>query len=137
MPWSLRIALIVFRARSWPRLRQAAANPRVAPGRILGRHADDERRDVRLGGRSTGAPRLRTVVLLGDESPIPAQDRVGCHDAGDGREVTTAEDVAFHGEAAPLIVGQAQSSRTVHRAKDTVLLEQVLNHCLLMAIDPA
>jgi hypothetical protein len=41
--------------------------------------------------------------------------------------VTTAEDVAFHGEAAPLIVGQARSPSTVHRAKDTVLLAQVLN----------
>ena len=55
----------------------------------------------------------------------------------DRREVTTAEDVAFHGETAPLIVGQAQSPRTIRRAKDTVLLEQVLNDCLLMAIDPA
>ena len=28
-----------------------------------------------------------------DESPVPPQDRVGCHDAGDGRQVMTAEDV--------------------------------------------
>ena len=105
-----------------------------APRRLLVRHADDERRDVRLGGRSTWASCLRTVVLLGDESPVPSQDRVGCHDAGDGREVTTAEGVAFHSEAAPQIVGQAQSPRTVHRAKDTVLLEQVLNDCLLMRL---
>ena len=116
---------------------QPAADARVAPGRILVRHAHDERGDVRLGGRATGAPRLRTVVLLGDESPVPTQDRVGCHDASDGREVTTAEDLAFHGETASLVVGEAQSSGTVHRAEDPVLLEQVVNDRLLVSIDPA
>ena len=84
-----------------------------------------------------GPPRFRTVVLLGDELPVPPQDRVGCHDAGDGREVTTAEDVTFHGETASLVVGQAQSSGTVHCAEDSVLLEQVVNDRLLVSIDPA
>ena len=116
---------------------QPAADARVAPGRILVRHADDERGDVRLGARATGASRLRTVVLLGDEPPVPPQDRVGCHDAGDGREATTAEDVAFHGEAASLVVGQAQPSGTVRGAEDPVLLEQVVNDRLLLSIDPA
>ena len=87
--------------------------------------------------RATGAPRLRTVVFLGDESPVPTQDGVGCHDAGDGREAATAEDLAFHGETASLVVGEAQSSGTVHRAEDTVLLEQVVNDRLLVSIDPA
>jgi len=47
---------------------QPAADAGVAPRRILLRHANDERGDVRLGGRATQPPRLRTVVLLGDES---------------------------------------------------------------------
>jgi hypothetical protein len=128
--------LIVFRATSWPRF-QPAADSGVAPGRILVRHADDERGDVRLGGRATWAPPLRTVVLPGDESAVPPQDGVGRHDAGDGREVTTAEDLAFHGEPASLVVSQAQSSGTVHRTEDSVLLEQVVNDRLLVSIDPA
>ena len=49
----------------------------------------------------------------------------------------TAEDVAFHGETASLVVGQGQSSGTVHRAEDAVLLEQVVNDRLLVSIDPA
>lgn len=116
---------------------QAATNTRVPPSRILVRHARDERRDVRLGGRATRAPRLRTVVFRGDESPVPAQDRVGCHDAGDGCEVTTAEEMTFHGETASLVVGQRQASGTVQRAKDAVFLEQVVDNCLLVSIDPA
>jgi phage head maturation protease len=51
--------------------------------------------------------------------------------------VPTAEDVAFHGETASLVVGQAQSSGTVHRAEDAVLLEQIDNDRLLVSIDPA
>jgi len=60
----------------------------------------------------------------------------GCHDAGDGHEVTTAKDVPFHGETASLVVGQAQSSRAVPRAEDAVLLEQVVEDCLLVSSDP-
>ena len=37
---------------------QPAADACVAPGRVLGRHADHERGDVRLGARATGASRL-------------------------------------------------------------------------------
>jgi hypothetical protein len=116
---------------------QPTADASIAPGWILVRHAHDERRDLRLRGRSTRAPHLRTVVLLGDQCPVPPQDRVGRHDAGDGCKMTTAEDAAVHGETTSLVVGQAQSPRPVHRAENAVLLEQVLNDRLLMAIDPA
>jgi hypothetical protein len=51
--------------------------------------------------------------------------------------VTTAEDVAFHGETASLVVGQAQSSGTVHCAENAILLDQVVNDRLLVSIDPA
>src|SRR6516164_11453203 len=34
---------------------QPAADPRVAPGWVLGRHAHDERRDIWLGARATKA----------------------------------------------------------------------------------
>ena len=93
-----------------------------------------------MSGLVVGRPGRRVFepsYFCGDESPVPTQDGVRCHDAGDSREVTTAEDVAFHGETASLVVGQAQSSRTVHRAEDTVLLEQVVNDRLLVSIDPA
>jgi hypothetical protein len=76
---------------------QPAADAGVAPGRVLGRHADHERGDVRLGARATGAPRPRVVVLPGDEPPVPPEDGVGCHDSGDVCEAVPAEDLAFHG----------------------------------------
>ena len=86
---------------------QPATDAGVAPGRILVRHADDERGDVRLGGRATRPLRLRAVVLLGDERPVPTEDGVRGHDAGDSCELTTAEDLALHRKTASLVVGKA------------------------------
>ena len=116
---------------------QPAADACVAPGRVLGRHTDHERGDVRLGARATGASHLRAVVLLGDEPPIPMEDGVGGHDSGDVCEAAPAEDLAFHGQAAPLVIGEAKPSGTVRGAEDTVLLEQVVNDRLLIPVDPA
>jgi hypothetical protein len=76
---------------------QPAADAGVAPGRVLGRHADHECGDVRFGARATGVSRLRAVVLRGDEAPIPTEDGVGCLDAGDVCEAAPADDLAFHG----------------------------------------
>ena len=71
--------------------------------------------------------RRRAVVRRGDEPPIPTEDGVGGHDAGDGREAAPAEDLAFQGSAAPLVIGEAKPSGTVRGAEDPVLLEQVVN----------
>src|SRR6516165_1691733 len=89
---------------------QPATDPRVPPGRVLGRHAHDERGDLRFGARATGASRLRAVVFLRHEPAIPPQDGVRGDDAGDGRQTAAANHVAFHGEAATLVVGEAHSS---------------------------
>ena len=115
---------------------QSATDPRVPPRRIFGRHAHDERGDVRLRARTTRALRLRTVVLLGDEPAIPPQDRVRSHDSGNRRESAPAKHFAFHGETAALVVGEAPSAGWLRRPKNSVLLEQVLDDRLLLAIDP-
>ena len=84
-----------------------------------------------------GPSLLRAVVLVGDQEPVPAQDRIRCHDAGDVRETLPSEGLPFHGESAPLVVGEANASRAVCRAEDPVLLQQVLDDVLLLSIDPA
>ena len=126
MPWSLRIALIVLRATSWP---TPFSPPRIRvypPGWVLGRHAHDERRDLWLGARATKPSRLRAVVLLGDKAAIPPQDGVRRDDAGDGCKTAPAEDFAFHRQAAALVVGETQTSGSVRRAEHPILLEQIV-----------
>ena len=59
-----------------------------------------------------------------------------CDDAGDVRQATPAENLALHGQAASLVVGEPQSSRSLRRAEDTVLLEQVVDDRLLLSVDP-
>src|SRR6516162_3743477 len=128
MPWSLRIALIVLRATSGPTC-FSPPRIRVYPQvRVLGRHAHDECGDVRLSARATGAAALRAVIFLGHEPAIPPQDGVGCDDAGDGRQGAPAEDFALDGQAAPLVVGEAQASGWLRRPEAPVLLEQIVNN---------
>ena len=87
-----------------------------------------------------GRPGRRTFepsYFLRNERPIPPQDRVRCDDAGDACQPTPAEDLAFHGEAAALVVGEGEPSASVRCAQNPVLLEQVVNDRLLPPVDPA
>src|SRR4030095_6661310 len=88
---------------------QPAADACVAPRRIFDRHANHDRGDIRGRGRATGSPFLRTVVLRGDQLPIPPPDGVGCHDTSDGRELPTAEGPALYGQPTSLVVREAQT----------------------------
>lgn len=80
---------------------------------------------------------MGTVVFLSDDAPVPAQDRIGCHDTGHVHQATSAENAAFHGQAPALVVGEAQPSGSEGGAEDPVLLEQVVNHRLLPSVHPA
>lgn len=55
----------------------------------------------------------------------------------DVRVPAPAKDLAFHGEAASLVVVEGNPSGTVGCAEDAVLLKQVVNHILLLPVDPA
>ena len=116
---------------------QPAADSRVAPSGVLVRHADHERGDVRLGAGATGASLLRAGVFLGDEAAVPAEDRVRGDDARDGPEATPTEGLSLHRQAAPLIVSEPEPAATALRAQHAVLLEQVVDDRLLLAVDPA
>jgi hypothetical protein len=47
------------------------------------------------------------------------------------------EHLSLHSEAAPLVVGEPEPAATALRAEDAVLLEQVVDDRLLLAVDPA
>src|SRR5262245_34173736 len=89
------------------------ADARVAPGLVLLCQPNHQRREVRLGARATGTSRVRAIVFLRHKRSIPSQDRVWRHDADDVRKTTAAKSLAFHGEAAALVVGKANSSASV------------------------
>ena len=93
---------------------------------------------------SAGLPPARTaasIAALGSRTGAVIRrqllGRVRGDDAGDRRQATPAEDFPFHGEAAALVVGEAQAPGSLRRPKDAILLEQVIDHRLLLAIDRA
>src|SRR5262245_2518463 len=75
---------------------QRAADSRVAPRRVLVRHADHEGGDIRLGAGATGDSLLRAGVFPGDEPAVPTEDRVRGDDARDAPEATPTERLSLH-----------------------------------------
>src|SRR5262245_13220448 len=104
---------------------QPAADSRVAPCRVLARHVDHERGDVRRGAGATGGSRLRAGVLLGDEAAVPTEDRVRGDDACDVPGAPATEGLSRHSQAAPLVVGETEPASTALRAEHAVLFELV------------
>ena len=52
---------------------------------------------------------MRGIPLLGDELAMPTKDCVRRKQRADFKESLAAEDLAFHGQASSLVVGQENS----------------------------
>ena len=91
-------------------------DPRVAPLRILARHPHHEVSDLseRRGAASTSS--RAAVVLLGDQPPVPAKNRVRSDDAGHLHQRAPAKLLAAHRESTALVVCEPKRSRTLHKA---------------------
>jgi len=75
--------------------------------------------------------------LLGNELPVPTENRVGSDERSNFGEGTSSNGFASHGQSASLIVGQAESPATELLLEDSVLLAEVLDDRVLLAADPA
>ena len=105
-PWSCKIRLTVFRAMLWPRLASAPRIRRVAPRRILTRHPCDEFGHRPGCHRSSPTPASTAIVLLGDQTPVPAENRVRRDDAYHLTQDPPAECLAAH----PRVAGAGRRS---------------------------
>ena len=109
----------------------------VAPGWAFGCPPDDQPRDVLARAGATRTAPLHPIVLLGDELSVPAKDRVGRDDAGDLPKGLSADGLALHHEASALVVGEAKAASSELLTEDAVLLHQVVDDAVLVAVDPA
>jgi hypothetical protein len=75
--------------------------------------------------------------VCGHEFSMPAQDCFGSHDGGKLVEHLTAEDLAFDGKPAALVVVEEYSFPSKLLPEYLILSEEVLGGVLLPAIDPA
>ena len=92
-------------------VRERPADPCVPPLGILDRHPDHERGHVTSRHRPASTAAGAAVVCLGDQSPVPAENRVRRDDAGDLHQDAPSEFLAAHGESTALGIGQAKRPR--------------------------
>ena len=100
-------------------------------------HAQDKVADPAVDSQASGTTVGAAIVLLGDELPVPAQDRVGGDDAGDLAKGPSAQGLALGGKATPLRLGEAKTPSSELLSEDTVFLLEVGDHVLVSPIDPA
>ena len=76
-------------------------------------------------------------VCLGDQSPVPAENRVRRDDAGDLHQDAPSEFLAAHGESTALGIGQAKRPRAQVLPEDPILLPEIRDQIVLVAVHPA
>jgi hypothetical protein len=68
---------------------------------------------------------------------MPPENRIRSHDRGQLLEHLPPEDLAFDGQAPPLVVVEQDSVLSERLSEDPILRQEVLDGVLLSAIDPA
>ena len=137
IPCSARILLMVLRPSSCPRF-LSAPRRRVYPH--VGFSCATRTMsltDVLRRRRSAWAPVLAAIVLGCDEVAVPAQKRSGC---GNGRNLgqrLAAQSLGLDREPAPVVVREPETLAPKPGSERTVLLLLVVDHILLLAVDPA
>jgi hypothetical protein len=127
IPSFRKIVAIVDRATRCPRFFRAPLNPRVAPRRILPRHAHPELADLpEHAGAPDGA--LGGGPFSRDQLTLPSQNRIRCHQRRHLRQDRSPQRVAPTRQTPALRVGQPQSASSDLRFENAVLLSQILNH---------
>ena len=104
---------------------------------MLDRHPDHERGHVTARHRPASTAAGAAVVCLGDQSPVPAENRVRRDDAGDLHPDAPAEVLAAHGESTALGIGQAKRPRVQVLPEDPMLLPEIRDQIVLVAVHPA
>ena len=117
----------MFRPISWPRLANAPRMRGRAPPGILDGHPHDQFANRLRRQRTTATATGAAVVLLRDESSIPAQDRVGGDDTSHSAQDPSPELLPADGEPTPLSVGQAERTAAQLFAKDSILLTEIVD----------
>ena len=117
-------------------VRERAAEARVAPPRILDRHPHHELSDLSSRRRPASTSAGAAVVLLGDQAPGPAKNRVRCGDACDLTQDPASQFLASHGESTALGIGQSKRSTAQLLPEDPILLPEIVDQILLVAVHP-
>ena len=119
-----------------PELFQFALNAAVAPAVILTSHADNQGADGLPQARPAHPPG-HVSPLPGDQTAVPAHQRIGGDERGDRIERPSPEARGLRCQSTTLIVSQLELPATTLLFEDPVLLDQVGDHVLLVPVHPA
>jgi hypothetical protein len=75
--------------------------------------------------------------LLGDEGPVPRQQRVRRHDRGELAQQPSPQRPSLGGEPTSLVVGEAQAPGSNLFTQDAVLFLKIVNEVALLLVEPA
>src|SRR2546427_7029837 len=121
-----------------PQMRQSALNAAITPAWILFGHAHDELLDLLCHwGPPQMCAALAPIKLLGDQSLVPAQERVRRSEQGDLLEALAAKRVGERGKATAFRVRQAQPAATELGFEHTIFLNEIGDDLLLVPLQPA
>ena len=137
IPWSARSPLDSVASEFMSEVLECTPQARISPRRVLPRHAHNELTDVLRRRKSAWAPVLAAIVLGCDEVAVPAHKHSGC---GNGRNLgqrLAAQSLGLDREPAPVVVREPETLAPKPGSEHTVLLLQVVDHILLLAVDPA
>ena len=119
-----------------PEVVESSSDSRVAPTRIISGHHQNQILDVDRGLRSAGTPVLAPIILARDQPTIPAEQGIRGHQGLYLEEPSSADPLGHYGESAALVIGKPESLSGQLRAQDSVFLLEILDHILLVSIDP-
>jgi len=115
---------------------QRALNPRVAPRRILLRHAHHELADL---GQDTATPGslLRKRPLARHQVSMPAQQRVRRDECRHITQGGSTQPKRAYGEPPPVVVRQPQAPPADLSPQNAILFNKIRERFTLAAIQPA
>lgn len=137
MPASAKIRLYRVAAHLMTEVCKRAANPGVAPAGVFLGHFDHQLGQIHPGRRSPSSPVRSPVVLGGDESAVPGEQRLRGHDAAQTAQCSTPERLGADSQSSALVVGKPETAATELLAQYAVLLAKVINDVLLTTVDEA
>ena len=106
------------------------------PSRVIRRHPHHQPGDRARRPWSPPASPGTPVIFLRDQLTIPAQDGVRGDNAGEPRKHLAPELLAAHRKPSPLRIGESDSFAAKLFSEHPVLLSQVVDRVLLLAVEP-
>src|SRR5215469_1173722 len=116
---------------------QCSLDSSIAPIAVLFCHAHHQSLNLPGGTRSPRCTMGLSVVLLGDQLPVPSQQGLRRDDAGDLGKNSLSQRFGLYGQSPTLIVIEAHSPVTELFSKHSILLAKIFNDLELAAVHPA